>query len=279
MKCSSTAVELRHGASSGSALRASELVVPRSTRRRRRRLLAMEQSKSTRPVVVEYPLGAGRVLFSGAMDAWRYRASPDDGFGRFWRTRIAEAALAAPGRLEVSLVPECRSRATMSIVRRRVRATEWLETSAGTRMPASSRTSFTLTAARTTKSDAGVPAVADHGARSFSREDHGAQGGAVRPLGSAVRAAPLLMRCCRCPRCAKSVQAEGRGVEALTAHRLRSQEASLSRERSRTARAALPRTPQLAGRTAGASGAHDVLSFRVRGSRERRMGDAPAPQA
>ena len=100
-----SAVALRAGASSGPALRASELVVQRSLGAAGDVLLAMEQSKSTRPVVVEYPLGAGRVLFSGAMDAWRYRASPDDGFGRFWRTRIAEAALAAPPRLDVSLVP------------------------------------------------------------------------------------------------------------------------------------------------------------------------------
>ena len=131
-----SAVELRPGASSGSALRASELVVPRSLGAAGDVLLAMEQSKSTRPVVVEYPLGAGRVLFSGAMDAWRYRASPDDGFGRFWRTRIAEAALAAPPRLEVSLVPGVPKPGDDVVVNVRIRATEWQETSAGTRMPA-----------------------------------------------------------------------------------------------------------------------------------------------
>jgi hypothetical protein len=130
------AVELRPGASSGSVLRASELVVPRSLGAAGDVLLAMQQSKSTRPVVVEYPLGAGRVLFSGAMDAWRYRASADDGFGRFWRTRIAEAALAAPPRLEVSLVPGVPRPGDDVVVNVRIRATEWHDTSAGTRMPA-----------------------------------------------------------------------------------------------------------------------------------------------
>ena len=39
------------------------------------------QDQAARSVVLEWPDGAGRVLFSGAMDAWRFRAAPDDGFG------------------------------------------------------------------------------------------------------------------------------------------------------------------------------------------------------
>ena len=64
------------------------------------------RTKGERPVVVEWPDGAGRVLFSGAMDAWRFRAAlQTTGSARFWRARIAEGALAAPARLEVCVAP------------------------------------------------------------------------------------------------------------------------------------------------------------------------------
>ena len=54
------------------------------------------------PVIVAIPTGAGRIIVSGAMDAWRYR--DDDGgpstplrasaFDRFWRSLVAEGAAA-----------------------------------------------------------------------------------------------------------------------------------------------------------------------------------------
>jgi hypothetical protein len=64
------------------------------------------------PVIWTAPRGAGRILFSGAMDAWRFRSEPQVEFDRFWRSAIAGLALAArppislkvlPGRLIVSL--------------------------------------------------------------------------------------------------------------------------------------------------------------------------------
>ena len=46
-----------------------------------------------RAVIVMRPVGRGRIVVSGALDAWRYR---DDGaFNRFWTGLIAEAASAA----------------------------------------------------------------------------------------------------------------------------------------------------------------------------------------
>ena len=58
-----------------------------------------------RAVVASWPRGAGRVIVSGALDAWRYRAGTGDAFGRFWTGTIAAAAAAAPPRLAVTVEP------------------------------------------------------------------------------------------------------------------------------------------------------------------------------
>jgi hypothetical protein len=44
--------------------------------------------------IVAVPTGHGRVIISGAMDAWRYRHLDNGAFDRFWRSLIAEAARA-----------------------------------------------------------------------------------------------------------------------------------------------------------------------------------------
>ncbi len=88
-------------------------------------------------MVVEWPDGAGRVLFSGAMDAWRFRAASDDGFARFWRARIAEGASAAPGRLEVSVAPGVPRPGQTVTIRARLRPTEFEQGAPGrTQLPA-----------------------------------------------------------------------------------------------------------------------------------------------
>lgn len=46
------------------------------------------------PVIVAEPRGEGRVVISGAMDAWRYRQADANAFDTFWRSLIAEAAAA-----------------------------------------------------------------------------------------------------------------------------------------------------------------------------------------
>ena len=49
-------------------------------------------SAAERPVIVSHAIGRGRVVISGALDAWRYR---DDGsFARFWSSLMADAASA-----------------------------------------------------------------------------------------------------------------------------------------------------------------------------------------
>ena len=42
--------------------------------------------------IVVLPIGGGRVVVSGAMDAWRYRDLDAGGFDQFWRSLIAESA-------------------------------------------------------------------------------------------------------------------------------------------------------------------------------------------
>ena len=44
--------------------------------------------------IVAMPSGHGRVIISGAMDAWRYRHLDDGAFDRFWRSLAAEASAA-----------------------------------------------------------------------------------------------------------------------------------------------------------------------------------------
>jgi hypothetical protein len=42
--------------------------------------------------VVDTPTGHGRIIVSGAMDAWRYRDAGAGAFDRFWQSLVAEAA-------------------------------------------------------------------------------------------------------------------------------------------------------------------------------------------
>lgn len=60
---------------------------------------------SNEAVVVMAPHGAGRLLVSGALDAWRYRADKGSEFDRFWRSAIAGVALATPPAVDVDLNP------------------------------------------------------------------------------------------------------------------------------------------------------------------------------
>jgi hypothetical protein len=51
----------------------------------------------TSPVIVSVPAGNGRVIVSGAMDAWRYRHLDAAAFDRFWRSLVIRAADAGGG--------------------------------------------------------------------------------------------------------------------------------------------------------------------------------------
>ena len=55
-----------------------------------------------RPVVWSIPVGAGRLVVSGALDAWRYR-DDGSGFDNYWTSTIAELASDAPSAIEIDL--------------------------------------------------------------------------------------------------------------------------------------------------------------------------------
>jgi len=49
--------------------------------------------------------GAGRVVVSGALDAWRYRDAPQSAFDAVWRQIVADAAEASPAPLAIRVTP------------------------------------------------------------------------------------------------------------------------------------------------------------------------------
>ncbi len=91
------------------SLRASELLVLRSlmplTDVIARVPGADPSAAAGAPVIVSMPRGDGRLLLSGAMDAWRYRASDNGAFDRFWQSTIAGLALAVPPPIAIDTEP------------------------------------------------------------------------------------------------------------------------------------------------------------------------------
>lgn len=83
------------------------------------------RSPSTRrPIVWSLPFGDGRIVVSGALDAWRYRAGKDQDFERFWRSVISGAALAARPAIDVRISPDRAAPGERVRVSARVRSLE-----------------------------------------------------------------------------------------------------------------------------------------------------------
>jgi hypothetical protein len=61
------------------------------------------RDSTTRAVIWRSPVGAGRLIVNGALDAWVYRDTASSAFDAFWRRTIAEAAAATPPPLSVQL--------------------------------------------------------------------------------------------------------------------------------------------------------------------------------
>ena len=55
-------------------------------------------------VIWSAPRGQGRLFFSGALDAWRFRAEPQVEFDRFWRSAIGGLGIGARQPMSVSVV-------------------------------------------------------------------------------------------------------------------------------------------------------------------------------
>lgn len=105
------------------ALRASEFALPDRLGRGAVPVATIVHAGGPRASIVSWPRGAGRVLFAGALDAWRYRARDEDGFVRFWTGTIASLASAAPPVITLQVRPPIVAPRDRLLVRASIRAT------------------------------------------------------------------------------------------------------------------------------------------------------------
>lgn len=91
------------GADSG-ALRSSEITWPARLPAGAEAIVrtSARDSAASRPVVWRSAVGAGQLIVSGALDAWRFRDRAISAFDRFWQNVVADAAFAAPPAISVS---------------------------------------------------------------------------------------------------------------------------------------------------------------------------------
>ena len=118
----------------GGEVRGSEFALPSGGRGEA--LLSLPQAGSQHPVVVSWPSGAGQIVFSGALDAWRFRGSDAEAFAAFWTATVAGVASASPAPLAVSVEPQFAAPGDTVTVRARYRATELSGGPARIRVPA-----------------------------------------------------------------------------------------------------------------------------------------------
>jgi hypothetical protein len=69
------------------------------------RTVVVDDSSSNRPVLWRVPLGAGRVIVSSALDAWRYRDRGQSGFDKLWQGVVADASASALPAVDVRVSP------------------------------------------------------------------------------------------------------------------------------------------------------------------------------
>jgi hypothetical protein len=62
---------------------------------------AVAVDSANHPVVWRSAVGAGRLVVSGALDAWKFRDPTTSSFDAFWQTTVAEAAQAGPPPIDV----------------------------------------------------------------------------------------------------------------------------------------------------------------------------------
>lgn len=122
--------------SGSAALRATELALPRDLGRGASAIASVRLHDRVRPVIVSWPLGNGQLVFSGALDAWRYRADDGAAFARFWTGLVANLAAAAPRPLTLSVEPALARPGDPLTVRAAVRQTEWTAAEARIDLPA-----------------------------------------------------------------------------------------------------------------------------------------------
>jgi hypothetical protein len=86
-------------------LRASEMAIARAWLPGVTPLATRAAGDVEQAVITSWPMGEGRLVFSGALDGWRYRADEGGAFERFWPSLLASLAAAAPRPLELTVDP------------------------------------------------------------------------------------------------------------------------------------------------------------------------------
>jgi hypothetical protein len=76
------------------------------------------------PIVTALRRGAGAIVISGALDAWRYRDRAGAAFSRFWPTALLAGAAAVPPRLDVAARPSAVRPGDLVHIRLRLRASD-----------------------------------------------------------------------------------------------------------------------------------------------------------
>jgi hypothetical protein len=106
----------------GPDLLASELATPKTLPRDASVLAADPQGQ---PVVFALRRGAGGIIFSGALDAWRHRGGEAEPFARFWRRVVAASALLVPPAIEIRAEPALARPGDRITVTARIRESEF----------------------------------------------------------------------------------------------------------------------------------------------------------
>ena len=79
------------------------------------------------PVIVSWPVGDGQIVFSGALDSWRYRGDPKSRVAPFWRDELLSAALSAPPVVRILVEPAVVRPGESVRMKVRLRRTEWAD--------------------------------------------------------------------------------------------------------------------------------------------------------
>jgi len=82
---------------------------------------SMARDSSVRNVVWSIPVGAGRLLVSGALDAWHYRDRVTSGFDLFWTNLIATMSADAPPPISVEVERRSLAPGQVTVIRAHVR--------------------------------------------------------------------------------------------------------------------------------------------------------------
>ena len=123
------------GAHGRLGLLASELLLAPPAQAGIRALATATQGKTDRAAVFAVYRGKGQVVVAGALDAWRFRGSPNSAFAAFWQGMAADAASTAMPRLTVDVEPMLAQPGEEITLRVTVRETDWMRSGADIHLP------------------------------------------------------------------------------------------------------------------------------------------------